>query len=58
MNIVLLGYRGTWKSVISKILAQKLSRKLIRIDELIAQSAGMSIPKIVEQEGWPKFREI
>ncbi len=58
MNIVLLGYRGTGKSVISKILAQKLSRKLIRIDELIAQSAGMSIPKIVEQEGWPKFREI
>jgi shikimate kinase len=58
MNIVLLGYRGTGKSVISRILAQKLNRKLIRIDERIAQSAGMSIPKIVEQEGWPKFREI
>ncbi len=58
MNIVLLGYRGTGKSVISKILAQKLNRKLIRIDELIAQSAGMPIPEIVAQGGWPKFREI
>jgi shikimate kinase len=58
MNIVLLGYRGTGKSVISKILAQKLNRKLIRMDELIAQSAGMSIPEIVEKGGWPKFREI
>ncbi|MFQ5444398.1 MAG: shikimate kinase [Nitrospinales bacterium] len=58
MNIVLLGYRGTGKSVISKILARKLNRKLIRIDELIAQSAGMPIPEIVEKWGWPKFREI
>jgi len=58
MNIVLLGYRGTGKSVISKILAQKLERKLIRVDALIAQTAGMSIPKIVEQGGWPEFREI
>jgi len=58
MNIVLLGYRGTGKSVVCKILARKLNRKLIRIDELIAQSAGMSIPEIVGREGWPKFREI
>lgn len=58
MNIVLLGYRGTGKSVISKILAQKLNRKLIRIDTLIVQSAGMPIPEIVEKWGWPKFREI
>jgi shikimate kinase len=58
MNIVLLGYRGTGKSVISKILAQKLKRKLIRIDESIVQSAGMPIPEIVDKWGWPKFREI
>lgn len=58
MNIVLLGYRGTGKSVISKILAQKLNRKLIRIDALIVQSAGMPIPEIVKKWGWPKFREI
>lgn len=58
MNIVLLGYRGTGKSVISKILAQKLHRKLVRVDAMIAESAGMSIPDIVEKSGWLKFREI
>ncbi len=58
MNIVLLGYRGTGKSVISRILAQKLKRKLISTDKEIAQSAGMSIPQIVGKWGWPRFREI
>ncbi len=58
MNIVLLGYRGTGKSVISKILAKKLTRKLISIDKEIARSAGMPIPQIVKTWGWPRFREI
>jgi len=58
MNIVLLGYRGTGKSVISGILAQKLKRKLISIDKEIAQSAGLPIPQIVQKWGWPRFREI
>jgi len=58
MNIVLLGYRGTGKSVTSKMLAQKLKRKLISIDRKIAQSAGMPIPQIVKKMGWPGFREI
>ncbi|GJL77386.1 MAG: shikimate kinase [Nitrospinaceae bacterium] len=58
MNIVMLGYRGSGKSVIAKILAQRLKRKLICIDKLIAQSAGMPIPEIVEKKGWPRFREM
>lgn len=56
MNIVMLGYRGTGKSVISKILSEELGRKLYRIDDLIVKAAGKSIPEIVEQEGWPGFR--
>jgi shikimate kinase len=58
MNIVLLGYRGTGKSVISRILARKLKRKLVSIDKEIVRSAGMPIPQIVQKWGWPKFREI
>jgi shikimate kinase len=58
MNIILLGYRGTGKSVISRILAQKLKRKLVSIDKEIVISAGMSIPQIVQKWGWQKFREI
>lgn len=58
MNIILLGYRGTGKSVIGKILAQKLKRPLFRLDDRIVQSAAMPIPQIVSQEGWPRFREM
>jgi shikimate kinase len=58
MNIILLGYRGTGKSIISKILAQKLGRKLISIDKEIVRSAGLPIPQIVQKWGWPRFREI
>lgn len=57
MNIVMLGYRGTGKSVISKILSDKLNRKLYKIDEMISKSACKSIREIVEQEGWERFRK-
>ena len=46
MNIVLLGYRGTGKSVVSKKLSHKLRRRLYKIDDLISESAGKSIPEI------------
>lgn len=57
MNIVILGYRGSGKSVISKILSQKLRKRLYRIDDLIVRSFGKSIPEIVEQDGWEEFRK-
>jgi shikimate kinase len=58
LNIVMLGYRGTGKSVISKILSKELGRKLYRVDDLIAQTAGKPIPEIVKQQGWPGFRKL
>ena len=58
MNIVLLGYRGTGKSVVSKILSHKLKRQLFSIDNLIVLKAGLPVPEIVEQSGWPRFREL
>ena len=58
MNIVLIGYRGTGKSVISRLLAGTLHCQLFSIDEEIIRKAGKSISEIVEQEGWDRFREI
>lgn len=58
MNIVLIGYRGTGKSVISRILADTLHCQRFSVDEEIVRQAGKSIPEIVEQEGWPEFRKI
>ena len=57
MNIVLLGYRGTGKSVISKKLSHKLRRRLYKTDDLISRSVGKSIPEIVMHDGWKYFRE-
>ena len=58
MNIVLIGYRGTGKSVISKVLADILHCQRYGLDEEITQQAGKSIREIVEQDGWERFREI
>ncbi len=54
----MLGYRGTGKSVIAKILSEELRRKLYRVDDLIVQTAGKPIREIVKQAGWSGFRKL
>jgi shikimate dehydrogenase len=58
MNIVLIGMRGSGKTAVGKILAQRLGRELIEMDELIAEKAGLSIPQIVKEHGWEGFRDL
>jgi len=58
LNIVMLGYRGTGKSKVAKILSYELDRKLYRMDDLIVQAAGKPIPEIVKQHGWVGFRKL
>jgi len=58
MNIVLIGMRGSGKTAVGKILAQKLGRELIEMDELIVSKAGLSIPEIVARHGWESFRDL
>ena len=57
MNIVLIGYRGTGKSAVGKILARRLGMAYVAMDEEIVKRAGMPIPEIVERVGWPGFRD-
>lgn len=57
MNIVLIGYRGTGKSVVGAILAKRLGVQCISIDAEITRKAGISIPEIVERSGWSEFRD-
>ena len=54
----MLGYRGTGKSVISKLLSEKLRMKLYKIDNMVSELAGKSIPSIVEHDGWDVFRKL
>jgi len=58
MNIVLIGYRGTGKSVVGKLVADDLKMTCIAMDERIVQKAGMSIQNIVKGQGWTTFRDM
>src|ERR1039457_5800563 len=58
MNIVFIGYRGTGKSLVGKLLADRLGMPYISMDGAIVEQAGMSIPEFVAKHGWTKFRDM
>jgi len=58
MNLVLIGYRGTGKSEVGRILADSLKMTYIGMDAEIESRAGMPIPEIVKTSGWPGFRDM
>jgi len=58
MNIVLIGYRGTGKTVVGELLSIQLEMPCIGMDAQIVKKSGMSIPEIVEKLGWTGFRDI
>ena len=58
MNIILIGYRGTGKTSVGKILAQKLNKTLMETDAKIVEKVEMSIPEIIDKHGWEYFRDI
>ncbi|ETR68206.1 MAG: Shikimate kinase [Candidatus Magnetoglobus multicellularis str. Araruama] len=58
MNISLIGYRGTGKSVVAEILSNRLQMKSIGMDARIVEKAGKSIPDIVDSQGWTAFRDM
>ena len=57
-NIALIGFMGTGKTAVGRLLAKKLGRKFIELDSLIEQKAGKSIPDIFQQDGEIAFREL
>jgi shikimate kinase len=57
-RIALVGYRGTGKSTVARLLAQKLGLELVELDRLIDERAGERIPEIVSRFGWEKFRSL
>jgi shikimate kinase len=58
MNIVLIGYRGTGKSTVGKLLAASLQRPFVDSDLVIVQRAGQTIKQIFEKGGETAFREL
>ncbi|HXK39116.1 MAG TPA: 3-phosphoshikimate 1-carboxyvinyltransferase [Candidatus Paceibacterota bacterium] len=56
-NIILIGMRGGGKTTVGRVLAQKLNKELIDIDELLEEREGMKIAETVEKRGWEYFRD-
>jgi 3-dehydroquinate synthase len=55
-GIYLVGFSGSGKSIIAKLIAEKLHCRAIDLDETIVQQSGLSIPEIFQREGEPGFR--
>jgi shikimate kinase len=58
MNVVLVGYRGTGKSAVGQLLADRLGLRVVSLDAALQGIAGKSIPEIVQEVGWPGFRDL
>ena len=57
MNLILIGYRGSGKSTVGAMLAERLGRRFIDLDQIIVERAGMSIREIFTKEGEAGFRQ-
>lgn len=57
-NLILIGFMGTGKTSLGKLLAMKLGRGFIDLDQKIERDTGMGIPKIFEVHGEQYFREL
>ncbi|MGA1846743.1 shikimate kinase [Deferribacter abyssi] len=58
MNIYLIGFMGTGKTTVGKILAKKLGKKFYDLDELIEKKVGKTIRDIFIDDGEEQFRKI
>ena len=57
-KIILLGYMGSGKSTIAKLLSEKTKITLFDLDEMIEERANLSVKEIFEQKGEIYFRKL
>src|SRR5687768_6484575 len=58
MNIVLIGFMGSGKTKVGKLLAQRLKWPHYDTDDLISKAAGASIADIINKQGEAAFRSM
>jgi len=57
-NIYLVGPRACGKTSIGRLIAEKLGRPFMDLDEEFVETTGRTIADVVESEGWEGFREL
>jgi len=58
MNLFLIGYRGSGKSTVARLLGLRLARPWFDSDEEVEFGAGKSIAAIFADEGEAAFRDL
>ena len=58
VNLALIGFMGTGKSSVGRLVADQLRFEFVDTDHLIETRAGKSINDIFSQNGEPAFREL
>ena len=57
-NIVLVGFMGSGKTTVGKLLAEQTGMPLVDMDTQIEERAGKTINEIFAQDGEPHFRAL
>ena len=57
-NIYVVGFMGAGKSVVGKLLAEKLERKYYDTDSLIEKAVDKTISELFEESGEEQFRSV
>ena len=55
---MIIGFMGTGKSTVGRLLAERLGRRFVDLDEAIVARAGRSIADIFRDGGEPAFRKL
>src|SRR5687768_5670956 len=58
VNLYLVGFMGTGKSTVGRVLAQRLGMRVLDSDAEIERRAGQSITEIFAARGEAGFREL
>ena len=57
-NLILTGFMGTGKTSLGKLLATKLGRGFVDLDQKIEKDFGMTIAEIFDKHGEKFYREL
>ncbi|MDD5070771.1 MAG: shikimate kinase [Candidatus Omnitrophica bacterium] len=57
-NVYFVGFMGSGKTTVARLLADKLGKGFLEMDSEIEKSAGMSIVEIFEGKGQDYFRDL